>query len=261
MARLLRAFAILLLVMTGAFAAQPPKDYPNKQGDTYNFSGQRWYSQFKPVQYAVYVMDHQMVRVQINRGDYSWIDNRPGQTNRERSEFSCGCTVPFGKAVTFETDVNVEPGPVNDRYYQIIYQVHADDNVIGSPVVSINIQPSVDRTFEFIRVDAMYATGPSPANNVARTFPSAGQNGPVFVRGVLHHLKVVFVDGHGTATGSIHVEWDGNVILDQQNIVTGYVDAINPSYPKFGLYTGHPVQVSDTSLVAEFNGPDITIAP
>lgn len=259
MARLAKLLAPLLFIAAPAFAAPPSVSTPNRQGEYGWIDGFRWNSQFKPIAYAVTVMNGQDIRIQLNRGDVAWSDGQAGITYANRGEFSCWSTVPFGKAVTFEDDVMIEPGPVSDRGFMILFQPHQDDAVQGSPPFAVDIMPNVGKTAELVQIDAMYNTV-SPHdknNNIVRNWPTVA-----FTRGVVHHLKAAFVDGHGAANaGSIHVEWDGAVILDQPGITTGYAGATYPDYPKFGMYSGNPVQNADQQLVVHHYSPDLTIAP
>lgn len=282
MKRALALFALLWLAATGVHAAQPYIDYPYKQGDTYNVAGRRVYSQARPMPYSIQVRDHQLYRMELHSGEWSWVDDSPAsQHNRERAELSFASgpeAVPFGKMATFETDVMLEVNSnspnqlfITDTSYLLLAQEHADDALGGSPIFSIDIRPnaSTGATAEMVQIDAMYnmVSPHNTLNNVVRNWP-----GPTFTRGMIHHLKASVVDCHGITsgndaggvpigTGSIHVEWDGVVILDKQNIVTGYAAATYGSYFKFGQYRSHPTQPSDQTSVAWFWAPDLTIQP
>lgn len=225
-------------------------DHPTRKGDVYWISGRRWNSQMKTIDYACGVTDDEF-RFEIQRGDYAWCDPNG---DRQRSEFACWDRLPFGKALTLEWDMLVEPGPPTDRGYVVVGQLHQDDNLPTHPVFALNLQSTADKLGEVVQIDLNYGTAPG----VYLTRPPT--NLVPFTRGVRHHVKLAGVDARGQPTGSLYFEFDGVPVLSLSNITTGYVDAVQPSYAKLGVYSGNPTQPADKTMVVHLYRPDIGMA-
>ena len=276
--RLFLAFLTALACAGAGQAAQPYVDYFDVGGTpTYNFSGRTFYAQAVPLKRSLSVMDHMIVRIEVRHGDCSPPDyyHVPPLCDRERAEFS-GPHVPFGKLSTFEADVLMEPLPglvATNRYFAIPLQWHGGDDVVGGPIAALNIEPNnaTSPTGEILTIGSTYntTTATDGTGNATRKWI-----GPAWTRGVFHHILMSVVDGHGytsgndansnpIGTGSIHVEFDGTVILDQQNIVTGYAGnaAGQSAYVKFGFYGAPTTATAEPKVNLRFEAPDFTIQP
>lgn len=237
--------------------------------------GPNWQAQSASQPWSCQV-DGETYRFEVRTGDQWSGDNNA----KERSEL-CGLeTVPFNQTLIADFDFMLEPGPISQRPWLIIFQVHTDDAIAAmmSPPLAINIMGDPVAGKEYLCVNGESSqVNPITQWAYTRTFAKVP-----FTRGVTSHIHVEYNDAHGVDTmpfingeqdwqghcgyvgstvtnrfgtspnGMIRVAVNGIYIANFPHIATGYAVPTKGPYPKIGLYTSSQHPATDTGLVAHY---------
>jgi len=185
-------------------------------------------------------------RFEVHQGD-EW----PGDAGREpakmRAELNTMASSPFDAPVWWAGSLRIPPGLDAFTKVPIVMQYHAnddDEDFPSAPLVAIELdyaQPGGGIKIAY----AGGATNPTVEGDSVRVQVYTGPIEP----DVFHDFVVMAHFTRGTATGKLKVWMNRSLIVDRENILIGYNDAIGP-YHKFGVYCTDAPQV----VVVEWAG-------
>ena len=171
---------------------------------------------------------------QVRPGDRAPFD----PDGKVRSELACSLRLPYAgqPGSTFEGGwhVMLDAGPVTDREWLILGQIHQDDvpGNVGSPPFAFNIANIGG--IEYLQLNM--ATSPHVPNLTYAPLVTIGR--VPFTRGVWHTISFLYIDSHGGSSpkGAVQVLLDGVVFAVDWSRIPGYAYGILGSYLKLGIY-------------------------
>lgn len=186
-----------------------------------------------------------------------------------RAELVSSTPIPEGKVASISFKVTVSPDSVISGDFASIFQIHQADTrradgtpFLGSPVMGLDLAAHPG----YLTVRAESSSNPQGG------FVSQRELGKVsFQLGVEHEVAISLVDSHGGPDGSLKVIIDGNVVVDEPKINTGwaYVENAIPyggkpqsqdSYAKVGIYAGMSSGTEAGSANIKMRVSDMSIA-